>query len=161
MKVFDCPDMNSLELKIPPLALVLIAAAAMWLAAYAVPALTWDLPFKRVLASACVLAGFAIAAAGVLSFRRAGTTVNPTRPQSTSALVSSGIYRYSRNPMYLGFLLALLGWAAQLSNLLALLPVALFVLYMNRFQIAPEERALAAMFGDEFSAYTRKVGRWL
>lgn len=153
--------MKSLELKIPPLALVLVAAAAMWFAAAEVPALTWDLPFKRVLASIFALTGIAVAITGVMSFRRAGTTVNPTRPQSTSSLVNSGIYRYSRNPMYLGFLLALLGWAAFLANLLALAPVAAFVAYMDRFQILPEERALTARFGDEFIAYTRKVRRWI
>ena len=154
-------DMNSLELKIPPLVLVLVAGAAMWFIARAVPALAWDFPFRDIVAAVLALAGAAVAVLGVLSFRRAGTTVNPTRPQSTSALVSTGIYRYSRNPMYLGFLLALLGWAAHLGSLPALLPVAAFVAYMDRFQIGPEERALFAMFGDEFAAYARRVRRWI
>jgi protein-S-isoprenylcysteine O-methyltransferase Ste14 len=133
----------------------------MWLLARALPALAWPLPYKDAAASVLALAGAAVAVLGVLSFRQAGTTVNPTRPQSTSSLVSTGIYRYSRNPMYLGFLLALLGWAAHLASLTALAPVAAFVAYMDRFQIAPEERALLALFGDEFAAYMRKVRRWI
>jgi protein-S-isoprenylcysteine O-methyltransferase Ste14 len=155
------PDMRTLELKIPPLALVLIAGTAMWFAARAFPALAWPFPFRDLIAALLALAGMAVAILGVLSFRRAGTTVNPTRPQSTSSLVSTGIYRYSRNPMYLGFLLALLGWATHLASLPALVIVTAFVAYMDRFQIGPEERALCAMFGDEFIAYTRKVRRWI
>ena len=83
------------------------------------------------------------------------------QPESASALVVSGIYRLTRNPMYLGFLLILLGWALFLSNGLAVLAVPAFVFYMNRFQIEPEERALAAIFGAEFVAYKSHVRRWL
>ena len=70
------------------------------------------------------------------------------------------IYRLSRNPMYLGFLLVLAAWAVLLANVLVLLPVVAFVIYMNRFQITPEERALAVMFGTEFNAYKRRVRKW-
>jgi len=82
-------------------------------------------------------------------------------PQSASALVVSGIYRFTRNPMYVGFLFVLLGWAVWLSNGLSFLFLPAFVLYMNRFQIQPEERALHARFGQEFVAYTSRVRRWL
>jgi len=99
--------------------------------------------------------------AGVRYFRRAKTTVNPMKPESASALVASGIYRYSRNPMYLGFLLMLLGWALWLSNASALLLLPAFVLYMNRFQICPEERALLSLFGPDYMQYRARVRRWL
>jgi protein-S-isoprenylcysteine O-methyltransferase Ste14 len=83
------------------------------------------------------------------------------RPESTSSLVVSGIYGVTRNPMYLGFLVALLGWAVFLAHALALLPLLAFLLYMNRFQIRPEESALTTLFGQEFTTYRKRVRRWL
>jgi protein-S-isoprenylcysteine O-methyltransferase Ste14 len=83
------------------------------------------------------------------------------KPESSSSLVVSGIYRWSRNPMYLGFLLGLLGWAIFLSNVLAFLFLPVFILYMNRFQIEPEEKALAVLFGKQFAAYKSRVRQWL
>ena len=105
--------------------------------------------------------GVGIAVAGVVSFRRAKTTVNPLNPETASALVTSGIYRRTRNPMYLGALVALLGWAVFLANALAFILTPLFVIYMNRFQIGPEEKTLTALFGPQFSEYCSKVQRWL
>lgn len=99
--------------------------------------------------------------AGVLSFRRMETTVNPLTPEATTTMVTSGIYRFSRNPMYLGFLFVLVGWAIHLSNLLGFAFLPLFVWYMNRFQILPEERALASKFYEVFTAYKRSVRRWI
>ena len=83
------------------------------------------------------------------------------RPDSTSSLVVSGIYKYTRNPMYLGFLLVLLGWATFLSNLAALALLPAFVVYMNHFQIGPEERALGSLFAQEYQAYHARVRRWI
>jgi protein-S-isoprenylcysteine O-methyltransferase Ste14 len=97
----------------------------------------------------------------VVSFRRARTTVNPTKPESSSVLVDSGIYRLTRNPMYLGFSLGLSGWAVMLSNMFAFLLLPIFILYMDRFQIEPEEKALAAIFGRQFAVYKTRVRRWL
>ncbi len=87
--------------------------------------------------------------------------MNPIKPGAASSLVSSGVYRFTRNPMYLGLSVTLLGWAMFLSNPLALLAVPLFVLYINRFQINPEERVLSSLFGAEYAAYKEKVRRWL
>jgi len=102
-----------------------------------------------------------VAVAGVLEFRRARTTVNPTTPQAATSMVRSGIYRHTRNPMYLGMLLVLAAWAAWLANPAALAVLPAFFLYMNRFQIEPEERILAGLFAGEFDAYRRSVRRWL
>ena len=96
-----------------------------------------------------------------VSFRRAKTIVNPTKPDATSSLVVSGIYKYTRNPMYMGFVLVLLGWAAFLSNLSAMALVPVFIVYMNRFQIQPEERVLSSLFPHEYPAYRAKVRRWV
>lgn len=117
---------------------------------------------KRSLSLALALVGSGICLAGVLAFRKAGTTVDPMRPAGTSSLVVAGIYSRSRNPMYLGFLLLLLAWGVFLAHPVALLAgPPIFVLYLNRYQIVPEERALEEKFGQDFIAYTRAVGRWL
>ena len=153
--------MHALELKLPPLALVLLLALLM----ASVP--TWPdtplLPQPWRLPTALLLAGLGagIALAGVAAFRRARTTVNPMQPEAASALVDEGIYRFTRNPMYLGLLLALAGWACHLGGLGAWLGLPAFVLYMNRFQIRPEERALEARFGLDFLRYCGRVRRWL
>lgn len=149
-----------LALKLPPLALVALTAWAMW----ALPALA-RLPmataWRAALGAALAAAGVAVCLAGVLAFRRARTTVDPLHPGAASALVVRGIYRRTRNPMYLGFALALLGWALVLGTLAALLLLPAFVLYLNRWQIAPEEAALRARFGADFDAYAARVPRWL
>jgi protein-S-isoprenylcysteine O-methyltransferase Ste14 len=141
--------------------LVLALAVLQWLASLPGVAGWGALPGQRALAVGLMLIGVAICAAAIVSFRRARTTVNPMTPRSTTALVVSGLYRMTRNPMYLGFLLVLLGWALWLSDGLALLGVPAFVLYMNRFQIEPEERVLAELFGSEYAAYQARVRRWL
>jgi protein-S-isoprenylcysteine O-methyltransferase Ste14 len=153
--------MKTLALKFPPVAVALLAGAAMWLVASALPSLAFRFPYKPAVAVVLAAAGGVIAGLGVVSFRRARTTVNPTKPQAASALVTTGIYRFSRNPMYLGFLLVLAGVAVFLANAAALALLPVFVVYMNRFQIQPEERALSAMFGSDFTTYQRRVRRWM
>jgi protein-S-isoprenylcysteine O-methyltransferase Ste14 len=153
--------MNALELKVPPLALGLVFAGTMWLGSAYVPSLAFALPWRRAVALTFVSAGVAISLAGIVVFRQAKTTVNPIKPETTSTMVTSGVYRFSRNPMYLGFLFVLIGWAAVLSHILAFAVLPLFVTYMNRFQILPEERALSAKFGEDFTKYRHSVRRWL
>jgi protein-S-isoprenylcysteine O-methyltransferase Ste14 len=102
-----------------------------------------------------------LALLGVLAFRRADTTVDPRVPQQTSSLVIRGIYRFSRNPMYLEFLLLLIAVACYVINAAAFALLPLFVWYMNRFQIAPEERYLLQKFGADYRAYIKQVRRWL
>lgn len=133
----------------------------MWLAARSVPAAGFPLPARQSAALVLAALGVGVAAAGVVSFRRARTTVNPLQPATASSLVVSGIYRLTRNPMYLGALLVLVGWAVFLANAVAFLISPMFVFYLNRFQIAPEEKALASLFGPEFTAYCARVRRWI
>lgn len=99
--------------------------------------------------------------AGVISFRRARTTVNPLKPETATALVTSGVYRYTRNPMYLGMLAILVAWAAFLASPAALLGPLGFWTYIQRFQIRPEEKMLTSLFGRAFTDYTSRVRRWL
>lgn len=126
-----------------------------------VPFARFALPWKYGVASTFGLLGVGVAVAGVRSFRRAKTTVNPFTPEKSSALVVSGVYRLSRNPMYLGMLLVLVGWAYALGSLPALVGLPVYIGYMNRFQIGPEECLLAEKFGDAFEGYCRRVRRWV
>lgn len=153
--------MRALELKLPPVVIALFLAAVMYAAGRLAPAFGFALPAHRVIAAGVVAAGMLIALLGVVSFRRAGTTVNPLQPAAASQLVVSGIYRRTRNPMYLGMLLVLLGWGVFLANAIAFLAAAAFIPLMNRLQIGPEERILAATFGPAFTAYQSTVRRWL
>lgn len=153
--------MNKLELKIPPPVVALVVAVAMWLARSASGALSFALPDRLAIAIVLAVLGGAVAVAGIVSFRRAGTTSNPTRPEATSSLVATGIYRFTRNPMYFGSALVLIGWAVYLSNVVAFAGPLLFVLYINRFQIVPEERVLTAKFGAAYDDYRRRTRRWI
>jgi protein-S-isoprenylcysteine O-methyltransferase Ste14 len=112
-------------------------------------------------AAILALTGSLFLVAGMVSFALARTTINPLKPETTAYLVRSGVYRISRNPMYVGLLFALVGWAVYLASAWALLGPVAFVPYMNRFQIAPEEQVLSALFGTEYADYASKVRRWL
>ncbi len=153
--------MVSLELKVPPLIVFAVAAGAAWALSQITP--TWNLEFGSAVVAAALLfaLGTAVALAGVASFRSQGTTINPMVPERSARVVQAGVYRWSRNPMYLGMLLVLLAVATCLKSAAALVVLPAFVWYMNRFQIAPEERALLNKFGSEYAGYMVKVRRWL
>ena len=153
--------MRSLDVLVPPPAVAAIAALGMWAVSSLAPSLHLPAAVRLAACTAFALAGLAFSAAGLVAFRRARTTVNPVKPESASSLVSSGVYRITRNPMYVGLAFVLFAWAVFLSSAWALLGVAAFVLYIDRFQIAPEERALSKLFGSEYDAYRAKVRRWL
>jgi protein-S-isoprenylcysteine O-methyltransferase Ste14 len=153
--------MSALDLKIPPVALLFGTGAAMAALAWALPGAALSIPARPAIGGALALAGLGICGAGVVSFRRAGTTVNPMTPEASSALVETGIYAYTRNPMYLAFATLLAGWAVGLANGASLALLPLFVFYIDLYQIRPEERALAAHFGAAFASYAGRVGRWL
>jgi protein-S-isoprenylcysteine O-methyltransferase Ste14 len=153
--------MGSLEARVPPPIVAAAAALLMWLIARGAPELAFAFE-GHVLAAATVAAvGLATVVTGALQFHRARTTLTPLNPGAASALVVSGLYRYTRNPMYLGIAIVLLAWALYLSHPLSALGVAAFVAYIHRFQIIPEERALRALFPGAFEAYARKVRRWI
>lgn len=149
------------KVRIPPVALFVVVALLMWAVASWLPSWRIALPGRTVAAVLLLLVAGAIGIAGVRAFDRARTTVDPLRPERASALVTAGIYRRTRNPMYVALAIALFAWAFWLAHPLALLGVAAFVAWMNRCQIAPEERALQALFGAEFERYCSEVRRWL
>jgi len=152
---------SGLELRIPPVAVMLVTAAAMWAVTHVVPSVNAARPARLAVAVPLALAGLLVALAGVREFRRARTTLHPQKPEATSSVVRSGIYSRSRNPMYLGMLLVLVAWGAWLANFASLALAAALVPYLNRFQIEPEERAMARNFGADYAEYLRKVRRWL
>ena len=169
---------NRLENTIPPPIVAFVFASIMWAMSLLTPALTQNpangvspdlfytstatLAVIRLIAICSFLGlGIIAAIAGVISFRQARTTVNPLKPEFTSALVTSGMCRLSRNPMYLGMALALCAWASYLASLCSVLGIIGFMLYMQRFQIAPEERALEVIFGQTFIDYKKRVRPWI
>lgn len=153
--------MQAIELKIPPAAQFLIVMAGMWLAAKYVPALSVDIPGRKVFVALLFCLGGIVAVPAIAAFRAAGTTVDPRDPGKATRLVVRGVYRHSRNPMYLGLLCLLGAWGFYLGNLLAFAGLPLFVVAMNRLQIRPEEAAMRAQFGDEYRLYSEKVRRWI
>lgn len=153
--------MHWLELRIPPPLVAAVVAASMYGLVALLPTLAVALPHRGVLVACLAVLGATVALAGVAAFRRQRTTLNPMTPDATTTIVTGGIYRWTRNPMYLGLLLALGAWAAHLSNVAAVVPLPVFILYMNRFQIRPEERALLALFGAPYQQYLADVRRWV
>jgi len=153
--------MAKLELRVPPPVVAALAAAAMWLLAFALPPVPVGATARMAAAVAVAVVGGAFSAAGVLAFRRARTSANPMKPECASSLVTTGVYRITRNPMYVGLLLVLVAWALFLASPVSLAGPAAFFAYIDRFQIAPEERALSAMFGSAYAKYMSGVRRWL
>lgn len=153
--------MRWLELKIPPLAVTVLFAASALLGSRFVPIAQISFPGHRTVAIALLVAGALLSGIGVIEFRKARTTVDPRFPGKTTSVVASGIYRLSRNPMYAGFAMALLGVGVWGETLLGCAMVPLFVMYMNRFQIVPEERAMLEKFGEEYREYMDRVRRWI
>lgn len=150
-----------LELKIPPPLYLLIFGVLMSWLDYFFPEPQWQGMYNLALGGMFVLLGLVCIfwAAGL--FFRAKTTVSPLTPSNSTQLVISGLYRFTRNPMYLGLLFMLIGWALYLGSLASALIVPAWVWALNRWQIGPEEKALEQRFGDDYRAYKNKVRRWL
>jgi len=153
--------MMSLELRIPPPVVLLLCALAMWLVALWLPLGLWPSPALTALGGVLAAAGVALIAAAMLTFHRSRTTVNPLKPAESALVVSHGVFARTRNPMYVGLAMILTGWACYLANAVAWLGVPLFVAYITRFQIVPEERILHGKFGAPFAQYLAQVRRWI
>jgi protein-S-isoprenylcysteine O-methyltransferase Ste14 len=149
--------LSALETRIPPPLVALILGAIAW--GIGGPAL--DFPGRTIFAIHAASLGLAVEIVAALAFVKRKTTLLPWAPERTGTLVTSGLFRFSRNPMYVGQALLLAAWVLYLWTWIALLAVPAHVLYMNRFQIGPEERILAAKFGNEYESYRSRVRRWL
>lgn len=148
--------------KIPPLVLLVFWMATMWLVAWLLPGSFGFSADKYAFLTWCLfgLSGI-IGVVSLIAFFKMRTTVDPLHPEKASKLVVTGIYRYSRNPMYLAILILLICWTIRLGQPINFVFPALFIWYMNRFQIIPEERALQSKFGSHYTAYCQKVRRWV
>jgi len=153
--------MRTLEHRIPPPVVAVLIATAMWGVSTLRPHLPLVPVVRQLAVAALVVAGVGFDLLGLVTFRRAKTTINPLQPGKAAALVTAGVYRITRNPMYVGLALLLAAWAVHLSSLWPFLGPVLFVLYISRFQIVPEERVLRSMFGEAYATYAARVRRWL
>lgn len=151
--------LKHLELKIPPVVVFLLALIATWY----VSDFGWlPLPYPlRPLGFVIFVAGGFIGIAGVIAFRQHKTTVNPHKIENASNLVSNGIFNYTRNPMYLGLVVGVIGSAFIFRDASGFVFALLTCLYLQRFQIQPEERMMHELFGEEFARYCKRVNRWL
>jgi len=153
--------MSGLELKVPPDVVWVVVAGLMWLASRVTAGFDAAESLRRPLALMLMAVGTGLIVAARVALDRAGTTWHPTEPGRTTALVTSGAYRLSRNPMYLGMEIVLLGWAVALASPAAALVSVLFVAYIARFQIRPEELALSVSLGQDYRDYSKRVRRWV
>jgi len=150
-----------MELKIPPPLVALILGFLMWSVAREINVGLFNIEYQGTIALGFLFASIAIDLAAVIPFIKAKTTINPMKPKKATLLINTGIYQYSRNPMYLGslvLLMALLIWLGNIFNLVVLL---LFVGYITKFQIKPEEKVLIKLFSDDYKNYKSNVRRWL
>jgi len=150
-----------MDTRIPPPVVALVLAACAWGLDNLMPELRRAFPWQAEVTSVLLVVGLAGMLSGVLAFRIARTTVDPLHPERAAQLVVSGIYRRTRNPMYLGMLLLLAAWAVYLGQPLALITLPLWVWFIGRFQIRPEEAALRRLFGSSYVAYCSTVRRWI
>jgi len=152
--------MKFLDLKIPPPVVVVLTGLFMWLTpsgALEVLGGSWSLYLGIVL----MLLGVLMDGYAAMMFFVAKTTISPIAPQNASTLIVNGIFKLTRNPMYLGMAILLLGWALVLQSAAALMGPILFISYITRFQILPEERILTQKWGDTYTTYLSKTKRWL
>jgi protein-S-isoprenylcysteine O-methyltransferase Ste14 len=147
--------------KIPPPFIALFCGLVMWHISGFTPTIDIARPLHITISILIAAAGIVFDLSGIYAVWRARTTILPWVPHNTTVLVTRGVYRITRNPMYLGLALLLLAWSIYLAAPFALTGIALFILYMNHFQIVPEERIMQAKFGSEFEAYRQGVRRWV
>ncbi|WP_028303867.1 methyltransferase family protein [Oceanospirillum maris] len=153
--------MHWLELKVPPPVVALFLAVAIYLAAPVFPSLPLGENGRLILA--CIFAGIGISfdLAGLYGFHKAHTTINPLAPKKASVLVTTGIYRFTRNPMYIGLACLLMAWGCYWGSSAVVIDLPLFIAYITVFQIKPEERILREKFPKQFDGYCLQVRRWL
>jgi len=153
--------MSRLELKIPPDVVWVINAGLMWLVAKASPRLVVPTLLRVGMGALLLICGVVVIIGARAALASANTTWGPMAPERTTRLVATGVYAFSRNPMYLGMLFVLLGWGILLASPAGLIVSTGFFLYIDRFQIAPEERALSTSLGPEYLGYRARDRRWI
>ncbi len=151
----------NLELKVIPVIQVFIVLVLMYILEKALPSLSYTFQYSLFASIFIFAIAMVVGLLAVYCFRQHKTTVDPSAPEKASQVVDTGIYAYSRNPMYLALVLVLISVAVYRQNVINFSVIPLFILYITKYQILPEERALTSLFGEEFKAYCLKVNRWL
>ncbi|GGG47310.1 isoprenylcysteine carboxyl methyltransferase [Croceivirga lutea] len=149
-----------MKIKIPPVVVFLIFSVLMFLLAKYLPVGQFDFFGRVVLSYILGGAGVLLGSIAVLQFLKNKTTVDPINIDKANKMVITGLYKFSRNPMYLALLLVLIAIGLQLQNAFNTILAAAFVYFMNHFQILPEEVLLEKKFGKEFRLYKKAVRRW-
>jgi|TARA_B000000609_G_C24176942_1_gene354773 protein-S-isoprenylcysteine O-methyltransferase Ste14 len=150
-----------MKLLIPPPFQALFFSIIMWLISRQFLNANFSFYGINIFASIFLIIALMLLILSINKFRQVGTTISPLKPKKTSSLINSGIYRYTRNPMYLGLLLMLSSIALFLKNFISFLIIPLFILFITKNQILPEEEALENIFGEEYKNYKKKVRRWI
>ena len=150
-----------MRLKIPPAMQLFISALLMWIISIYAANFRFIFKFNNELALFCLIIGGTIIVFGIAAFRKAETTVTPLHPDKASSLVTMGIYQYIRNPMYFGLLLILFSIGFYLQNLASMFVLPIYVWFISKYQIIPEEEALHKLFGQDYINYQDRVRRWI
>jgi protein-S-isoprenylcysteine O-methyltransferase Ste14 len=153
--------MKTLICKFPPMLVSLLAGVLMWVISAISPSFTVLLPFRSIIFIFTAIAGIAIVFSSGHSFTNAKTSFNPIKFDKVTSLVTTGIYSFTRNPMYLGVMIVFAGWAYYLGNIFAVMIITLNIIYLNCFQIKQEETVLEEKFGQEYLSYKSRVRRWI
>ncbi|WP_306253296.1 isoprenylcysteine carboxylmethyltransferase family protein [Parvularcula sp. IMCC14364] len=148
-------------LKYPPILQVFVSVAIAWAIQSYLPQFSVPIPFGNWIAASFCVTGVAITSVAVGIFASNKTTINPVQPEQASNLVTGGLYRISRNPMYLGLVLIITGFVIWFENIAGIASIVLFILTMTLFQIKPEEKVMQAKFGEAYETYRRRVRRWI
>ena len=151
-----------MHLRIPPPIVALIGILLIFLSKDYILILYLHPHLQNTLSLIFLIIGFVIIFSATKEFKKSDTTVNPMKPETSTSLVASGIFKYTRNPMYLGLTSILLASCFYFSSLLGIIVyVPLFILYITVFQIIPEEETMKGLFNDEYLDYCSKVRRWI
>ena len=148
-----------LKNKIPPPIVTLVFAALIYFPNEWSPSIVFS--GQSIISLFLMMVGFIVLLIAISAFIKLKTTINPLNPEAASSLVTTGIFRISRNPMYLGMLLLIISLWVKTGAVSGFILVPSFVAYLNYFQILPEERAMKAIFSGKYKVYCQQVRRWL
>jgi len=149
------------KIRIHPLLTFLIILFLTFFTQAAFPNLKFDLGYNMISSGVIIFLGLIIALSGIYSIKTTGNTLDPNSPEKASSLIDAGIFNYTRNPMYLGWVLVLIGVAIFFANIISLISALLYIPIMTQLQIKTEEKELSGIFGEEYIMYSKKVRRWL
>ena len=148
-----------MKTKIPPPIIAVTCIFANYLSTYVIT--PFNFSNQGIVGSVIFVFGFASALSAILLFRKKQTTVDPMKPEESTSLVTSGIFSYTRNPMYLGLFIVITSTVIFFGAWFGIIILCFFVWYINTFQIIPEEEAMQKLFGKKFEEYSQNVRRWI